>query len=74
MFSRAMMLHLIKYLKEINNVRYLKFHAPITNNKTPRYNAITIFNYVKRQSIGETLRDEQKAPLFPNGIIVFVST
>lgn len=29
--------------------------------------------YVKRQSIGETLRDEQKAPLFPNGTIAFVS-
>lgn len=29
-------LRLIKYPKEINNVRYLKFHAPITNNKTPR--------------------------------------
>jgi len=45
----------------------------LCTNKTKRRVA-TIFNYVKRQSIRETLCDEQKAPLFPNGIIAFVSS
>lgn len=65
----------IKYHKEINKTCDIS-KIPCINNE--QRNAALLWQFLimlnVSLSIGETLRDEQKAPLFPNRIIAFVSS